>query len=395
MTKVLTYNVPLDSNLSYAHVFNRAIDYTKDIDWYYGAYGYNGSVFRRENYTLVPCVPHPQNGMPQHIHQTIKDVKPDLLIMHEDMQRIQWIPDIREIPTVLWIPWDNEDMRSIRDASNLMRTCDVPILVNKFSQKLFRQFGVNAKQIYNAVDTQVYYKDETAGDNFRKRLKIPEGHKLLTWVGRAGWRKRFSHVLEIFSRIHAQDPTVHLYLHTDFHDPANQFQPEELLWAKGMLKTDAIYYPGDLNFATGFPSDIMRGIYNATDIYISPAAGEGMGLPLVEALACEKPIISTDYSTTQEIAGYKERNSEMMGTRGIGVKMGYLFKDKGIDRPYVDINDFVDKTMLLLKDDKLRRQMGAAGKQFVDEEVSCQVVAGKLRDVFKSISDVNIEKVKF
>ena len=44
MPKILTYNVSLESNLSYAHTHNRLIDNIKGYDWIYGAYGYNGVI---------------------------------------------------------------------------------------------------------------------------------------------------------------------------------------------------------------------------------------------------------------------------------------------------------------------------------------------------------------
>lgn len=394
MTRILTYNLPLETNMSYPQIFRRLLPYFKSTELFYGSLGVPMPITKLEKYTIVPYTPA-QNYMPKEFNDTCSKVKPDAIFVTDDMQRLQWFGQILNMPRIMWIPWDNEDP-DLRQAIAMFKHCEIPITVAKFAQQAFIKSGItDMKQIYNPVDIHEYYKDEAAGKAFREKLKIPEDHKLITWVGRPGWRKRFSHIVEIASRIIEKDPTVHLYLHMDFKDPANQFEPQEFLYARDLFNNEKVYYPADLDFKTGAPVDVMRGIYNATDVYIAPHGGEGMGLPIVEAMACETPFVATDYTTTKEFADYPERNSSMIGTRGIGAKMGYLFKDKGIIRPYVDIKDFVDKTLFLLNNDSLRKDMGKKGREFVEKEMSCEVVAKQLEDIFEAVSTVNSERCVF
>jgi glycosyltransferase involved in cell wall biosynthesis len=111
-------------------------------------------------------------------------------------------------------------------------------------------------------------------------------------------------------------------------------------------------------------------------------------LPIVEAMACQKPFVATDYSTTQEFAGYENRGGEMKGSRGFGAKIGLMFQDKGVMRPYVNIEDFCDKVKLLIKDPDLCLEMGKAGRKFAIKECSCEVVGNKFTKLFDEVTKI-------
>ena len=180
-SKILTYNVSLESNLSYAHTFRRLMKSLPDYDWYYGPYGYNGPMRKLDKYTIIPAVID-KGGYPKEIRRTLDVVKPDVLFMHEDMQRIVWTRNVKSVPTILWLPWDNEDL-GMAGAFQVAKEADVVVSVAKFAQKLLGEIGIKSHQIYNAVDTNVYKKSEKDRQTFRKILKIPDDHIILTWVG--------------------------------------------------------------------------------------------------------------------------------------------------------------------------------------------------------------------
>jgi glycosyltransferase involved in cell wall biosynthesis len=45
----------------------------------------------------------------------------------------------------------------------------------------------------------------------------------------------------------------------------------------------------------------MVDIYNMMDVFALPTAGEGFGIPTLEALACGKPVVITNYTTSYEL----------------------------------------------------------------------------------------------
>ena len=44
----------------------------------------------------------------------------------------------------------------------------------------------------------------------------------------------------------------------------------------------------------------MAGLFNACDCYVAPSFGEGFNLPVLQAMACGKPVIATDWSGHEE-----------------------------------------------------------------------------------------------
>jgi glycosyltransferase involved in cell wall biosynthesis len=47
----------------------------------------------------------------------------------------------------------------------------------------------------------------------------------------------------------------------------------------------------------------MAAIYSSLDVLLSPSAGEGFGIPVLEAQACGVPVIVSDFSAQPELCG--------------------------------------------------------------------------------------------
>jgi glycosyltransferase involved in cell wall biosynthesis len=93
----------------------------------------------------------------------------------------------------------------------------------------------------------------------------------------------------------------------------------------------------------GFVKDI-ESFMNSIDIFLLTSIYEGFGFVLLEAMVKSKPVVAFDVSSNPEIV--------------IKDKTGFL-----VDCPDVDM--FVEKVLALIKDETLRQQLGAAGKEWV------------------------------
>lgn len=399
---ILTANVKLYSNLSYGIMARRIFSALKNmprmvdekivgdpITWYYGEYGANYSTMIPTD--LAKLLPFDMNKASMVMNQYIKKYKIDMVMMHDDLQRCKWFKTVSGAPVLYWVPWDNEDTTKSLGRQDLKHADEI-VVVGKFAQRVMKDFGYDVEQVYDPIETDVYKPDPKARAEFKKKIGIPEDHKIITFIGRPGWRKRPYHTIKVASEVIKRNPKVHFLMHTDLNEPSwGGINPKEIFYANGLLEGNKLITSKNLRFDLGFPTDFMNQIYNATDVYFSPHGGEGMGLPLAEAMSAGVPIVATDYTTTPEFCGYS--SGDLIGPRGCGARVGNVegkpmfFNDRGVQRPYADLNHMVQQIEYLLEDDDLRKKMGEEGRKYAVENIDKKVVANKLGRIIHRMTD--------
>ncbi len=125
------------------------------------------------------------------------------------------------------------------------------------------------RTIPNGVDLQRFRPDPA--------LKSPEPSIL--FVGALNGRKRGGWLLDQFVRnVRVALPTAELHMVTTPGEPA----------------------PG-VTYHTGVDADRLVQLYQRAWIYASPSTYEGFGLPYVEALACDLPVVATPNPGSREV----------------------------------------------------------------------------------------------
>jgi len=56
-------------------------------------------------------------------------------------------------------------------------------------------------------------------------------------------------------------------------------------------------------FLGGVEDQVLPVLYNMAELFAFPSWGEGFGLPVLEAMACGTPVITTDRGSLAEVAG--------------------------------------------------------------------------------------------
>jgi glycosyltransferase involved in cell wall biosynthesis len=59
----------------------------------------------------------------------------------------------------------------------------------------------------------------------------------------------------------------------------------------------------DIKFAGFFPDEDLPALYSAAQMFVFPSHYEGFGLPVLEAMACGTPVISSRASSLPEVVG--------------------------------------------------------------------------------------------
>ena len=86
----------------------------------------------------------------------------------------------------------------------------------------------------------------------------------------------------------------------------------------------------DCIFTGYIPVNIMPYFYNAADIFVYPSLYEGFGLPVVEAMACGTPVITSNVTSLPEVAGDGAIKISPMDYETIGNSILRLLEDENL-----------------------------------------------------------------
>jgi glycosyltransferase involved in cell wall biosynthesis len=118
----------------------------------------------------------------------------------------------------------------------------------------------------------------------------------------------------------------------------------------------------------GLPIEGMAALMNAADVYLSTTGGEGFGLNLAEALACETPVVVTDWAADAEVVGPGGvLVPPLIDTYGKPVRYHSRY---GMDWAVPDARGFAEPVVDLLRKPARRRELGRAGRRHVQASFS-------------------------
>lgn len=122
-----------------------------------------------------------------------------------------------------------------------------------------------------------------------------------------------------------------------------------------------------INFVGAVANDRLPDFYRKAAMFVCPSVEEeGFGLVCVEALACECPVVATDLPATREII-----------QDGM---TGFLFQR-------ANRVELTQKVMALLHSPETGRNMGMAGRNFVQMNFDWEVITRKYCDLFKNATE--------
>ena len=112
---------------------------------------------------------------------------------------------------------------------------------------------------------------------------------------------------------------------------------------------------------TGYvPDEALPAYYSLADVFVLPSLLEGFGLPLVEAMACETPVVASNAGSIPEIVG-----------------------DAGILVPAMDSDALAKALQRLLTDERLRHALGARGRSRVQRLYTKEKMVAHTLEVYQ------------
>ena len=213
------------------------------------------------------------------------------------------------------------------------RKADYIIAVSEMTRKdILELTGVpedKVKVIYEGVDEHFLKLPSNKLEEFRNKYKLDQPYIL--YVGSIHPRRNIKRLIEAFIYLKKEKRIEHklvliglvLQQGSQLKDWISESQLEDQILTYGFV-----------------PDDDLVKFYNFADIFIYPSLYEGFGLPILEAMACETPVITSNTSSLPEVAG-----------------------DTAILIDPCDVKQIADAINQLIDDSSLREKLIARGKE--------------------------------
>jgi glycosyltransferase involved in cell wall biosynthesis len=170
------------------------------------------------------------------------------------------------------------------------------ITVSEYSkQDIARTYGVAEEKI-----TVTY---EGAGEEFRPHDKEAAREKLarnygingvfILYLGRLQGRKNLARVVEAFARVRSAGLPHKLVL----------AGKRDSLFEPVLARIRELNIEHDVVLPGYIPAEDVPLFYSAAEVFVYPSFFEGFGLPVVEAMSCGVPVITSRGSSLEEVAG--------------------------------------------------------------------------------------------
>lgn len=172
---------------------------------------------------------------------------------------------------------------------NMMNNVDITFVASGWAKNILESEGVTSKIVVSplAVDSKVFYPSKTIN------LENPENPEKYVFMNIGKWEIRKGHdiLVEAFNAAFTKEDNVELRMMN--HNPFLTVE-ENGVWAQ-MYKDSKLGDKITILDRVGTHADVAN-IINQADCGIFPARAEGWNNEIPEFMACNKPVITTNYS---------------------------------------------------------------------------------------------------
>ena len=188
------------------------------------------------------------------------------------------------------------DVRYAQAATPIYCRCaDAFIAVSKVvKQDIVNYTGVAADKItpvYNGFDREKFHliQDSDYLESIRQKYRLPD--KFILWTGQIYPPKNIPRLLQAFARV--KDRVPHDLVLAGKHTYETVSEEMELIEELGIQ--DRVHLPGWMSH------EDLPALYNLADLFTLPSLYEGFGIPLIEAMACGCPVLTSNTASPPEV----------------------------------------------------------------------------------------------
>jgi FkbM family methyltransferase len=280
-----------------------------------GFHGHSGAIL---NFNGIPVLPSSMEQWGNDVILAHYDYyRPDVYFMLMD----SWVLNknvLDALPAAVWSPVDSTPISPpVFEALTHVRW---PVAMSRHGERQMRYAGLDPLYVPHMVETSVYKPVDRA--QARATYGFTEKQFVaVTVAANKGTpsRKGLDRLLCAWSHFVRKNPNSILYMHTNPYPMNSGLDLMEicafydLRYHEGNMQPGhnldgvQVVFPDQYRMIRGdYDSAALNNLYNAADVFILPSAGEGFGIPVIEAQAAGCPVIVTDFTALHELgeAGY-------------------------------------------------------------------------------------------
>jgi glycosyltransferase involved in cell wall biosynthesis len=198
------------------------------------------------------------------------------------------------------------------------------ITVSEFSaRELVELYGLKREHIRvipNGVSEDFApRRDEQAMAELRKRIGLTSEHYVL-FIGGADPRKNHQIFLDAAQMVRKKlGPRMLVLIGSPIH-PFGNYEES----ARKRSLTDMVLCPGRL------PTNDLQLLYSFADLFVFPSLYEGFGMPVLEAMACGAPVLTSNSTALAEVAGDAAVLADSQDAKAFGEAMIRTLEDESL-----------------------------------------------------------------
>jgi len=244
-------------------------------------------------------------------------LKPDVVVMLNDAQVLlrlllqnrydQQQLFFRHRPILAYIPVDGHNHPA---PWKVLGDITTRVAMSKFGQS----FMPEAKLVYHGVDAENFWPVSSqhpittsmgvvcsSKADCKKAIGLPDTF-IVGRVDRNGGRKDYASTWKSLVPVMKKHSDIAVYFHCRGKDERSGTDLPSL-WSRDEETLPRFFMPGNFDNTQGYSIQDLNAVYNAMDLFVTNSRGEGFGLTIAEALACEVPVIAQNVSAIPEVVG--------------------------------------------------------------------------------------------
>lgn len=266
-----------------------------------------------------------QTALPAALRQSGADLLHALAFVSPLANRLPTVLTIYDLSFVrfpqLFRPFNRWYLQTFSRVS--ARRADAVIAISESTRHdVISAFGVNPNRVhtvYCGADDIFHPLSAAQIAAFRAEKNLP-AHFIFR-LGTIEPRKNVEGVIRAYAAWRRRDPSAPLLV---IGGGKGWYYQEVFRLVETLGLTEDIRFPGYI------PQDDLPLWYNAADVFVYPSHFEGFGLPVLEAMACGTPVVTSDVSSLPEVAGDAALLVSPTDTDALSTAMERAFTDAAL-----------------------------------------------------------------